>query len=168
MIDKQKIKEKWSSVIEGLNNENNTDCLSGYNYNNTIQDELGEPSESIKSDFSGIMFPMVRRVFSSTLGGGGMRKSKTQQLKENRINKLRELQGETPNVVLPDDEHYDGLVSVAPMSMPNGQLFYIDFMYHDDPKEILRDERKSKLDKINISFRKDKLEYIEKIIKQNG
>ena len=166
MIDKQKIKEKWSSVIEGLNNDNNTDCLSGYNYNNTIQDELGEPSESIKSDFSDLMFPMVRRVFASTLGGVGMRKSKHQQLKEDRINKLRLFEGKEPNVLLPDDEQYGGLVSVTPMSMPSVQLFYMDFKY--ESTIIIKRDRKSKLDKINISFRKDKLEYIEKIIKKNG
>lgn len=91
---------------------------------------------------------------------------KKKQLKEDRINKLKELKGEEPNVVLPDDEEFDGLVSVMPMSSPCTSLLYMDFVYdYWDPIKKLKDDRISKLDKINISFRKSKLKYIEKIIK---
>lgn len=167
MIDKEKITEKWNSIMGKVTTENVTDLTSIHNkYPNIVQDEISEPSDSIINDFSDLMFPMVRRVFASTLSGGGSRKSNIQQLKENRINKLRLLEGKKPNVVLPDDVHYDGLVSVTPTTMPSGQIFYMDFKY--DPIGIIKRDRKSKLDKINISFRKDKLEYIEKTIKQNG
>lgn len=64
------------------------------------------------NDFSTIQFPIIKRVFSKTLAGGGWIKSKKQQLKENRINKLRELEGKKPNVILPEDEYIDVLVSV--------------------------------------------------------
>ena len=40
-------------------------------------------------DFSAIQFPIVKRVLAKTLGGGGWIKSEKQQLKENRLNKLR-------------------------------------------------------------------------------
>jgi len=53
-----------------------------------------------------------------------------------------------------------------PMSSPCTSLLYMDFVYdYWDPIKKLKDDRISKLDKINISFRKSKLKYIEKIIK---
>ena len=42
-------------------------------------------------------------------------KSKKQQLKEDRINKLRKLDGKEPNVVLPNDTY--------------GGLVYLDYIY---------------------------------------
>ena len=149
-----------------LTNENITDLSSMSSKNiNSIQDELNA-NDYNRTNFSSIEFPIAKRIMSSTLAGGGMRKSKKQQLKENRINKLKELKGEEPNVVLPDDEEFDGLVSVMPMSSPCTSLLYMDFVYdYWDPIKKLKDDRISKLDKINISFRKSKLKYIEKIIK---
>ena len=166
MIEKEKIIEKWSSIMGKLTNENITDLSSMSSKNiNSIQDELNA-NDYNRTNFSSITFPIAQRIMSYTLAGGGMRKSKKQQLKENRINKLKELKGEEPNVVLPDDEEFDGLVSVMPMSSPCTSLLYMDFVYdYWDPIKKLKDDRISKLDKINISFRKSKLKYIEKIIK---
>jgi len=165
MSEKENTLEKWNLVMGKMTNDNTTDLASGY-IKNTVQDEL-DNSESIRTDFSDIMFPMVRRISASTIGGGGMRKSNIQQLKENRINKIRLLEGKIPNIVLPDDEHFGGLISVTPMSSPSVSLFYMDYSY-DSSITILKKNRISKLDKINISFRRDKLEYIEKIIKKHG
>jgi hypothetical protein len=166
MIEKEKIIEKWSSIMGKLTNENITDLSSMSSKNiNSIQDELNA-NDYNRTNFSSITFPIAQRIMSYTLAGGGMRKSKKQQLKEDRINKLKELKGEEPNVVLPDDEEFDGLVSVMPMSSPCTSLLYMDFVYdYWDPIKKLKDDRISKLDKINISFRKSKLKYIEKIIK---
>ena len=89
------------------------------------------------------LLPMAMRISASTLGSGGTEKSKKQQLKEDRINKLRKLDGKKPNVVLPDDVEIPGLVSVQPMSAPTGLLFHLDYKYKG-----LREERVEKLKKI--------------------
>ena len=156
MSEKENTLEKWNLVMGKMTNKNT----------NIISEELLN-DDSTKDSFD-CLFPIVRRISASTIGGGGMRKSEIQQLKENRINKLRVLDGKIPNVVLPDDEHFGGLISVIPMSSPiSVSLFYIDYLY-DNSITKLKINRNNKLDKINISFRKDKLEYIEKIIKKHG
>ena len=101
-------------------------------------------------DDQSIIFPIVRRVAATTLASGSWIKSEKQQLKENRINKLKKLQGEEPNVILPNDEFIDGLVPVQPLSTPNCQFFYLDYKYNS----------------INEN-RREKLKYIKEILKNN-
>lgn len=88
-----------------------------------------EELEDWWSDSSVPLLPIAKRIFSGTIAGGGWVKSKKQQLKENRINKLRKLEGKNPNVVLEKDEYIEGLVSVQPLSAPIGNLIYIDYKY---------------------------------------
>ncbi len=108
---------------------------------------------SNSNSFNTIQLPTVKRVMANTIGGGGWVKSKKQQLKEDRINKLRKLKGNKPNVKLEKDEYVEGLVSVQPLSAPIVQIFYADFKY-----ETAEEKRKE---------RKDKLEYIDKILNNN-
>jgi len=128
---------------------------------NNFSGPVDNTKVSTNNDFSSITFPIVKRVLATTLGGGGWIKSTKQQLKENRLNKLRQLQGEKPNVVLPNDEYVNGLVSVQPLSAPIGKLFYMDYKYGPTIKQT----RKSKLNKINNTIRLDKLKYIDSFLK---
>lgn len=109
--EKEKTIEKWSKLglTEGLSNQ----------YVASV--------DPATNSFDLIQFPMVKRVMSATtIAGGGWVKSKKQQLKEDRINKLRKIKGLKPNVVLEKDQWVDGLVSVQPLSAPNPGLFYAD------------------------------------------
>jgi hypothetical protein len=108
---------------------------------------------SNSNSFNTIQLPTVKRVMANTIGDGGWVKSKKQQLKEDRINKLRKLKGNKPNVKLEKDEYVEGLVSVQPLSAPIVQIFYADLKY-----ETAEEKRKE---------RKDKLEYIDKILNNN-
>lgn len=112
---KDELEEYWENQIE--------------NYKKNIIDTPSSVLDSNSGPFDSINFPIVKKVFVSTLGSDGWVKSKKQQLKEDRINKLRQLQGEEPNVILPEDEYVEGLISVQPLSAPIGKLFYMDYKY---------------------------------------
>ena len=154
---------KWSSSILNISS-GQTDCSNQFDNIGNINSTTGS------TDFSSFAFPLVKRIFGGTVVSGGWRKSKKQQLKETRINKLRKIKGKKPNVTLPDDEFVDGLVSVQPLSSPIGlQLFYTDYVYQSSS---VRKNRKTKLEKLNNSIRINKIKYIEemlqKIIEENG
>jgi hypothetical protein len=155
-LNKEEILKKWGDAgfLEGLQSNN-------LNINRDDFDELFKNTlaqqPNVPDPFQSIVFPMIRRVASATLAGGGTCKSKKQQQKEDRINKLRQLDGKEPNVILPDDDKYDGLVSVQPMSATSNQLFYVDYKYSTS-QEILRDNRKKKLSELN---KKTKIKYIK-------
>lgn len=72
------------------------------------------------------------KISAKTIGGGGWTKSKKQQLKEDRINKLRKIQGLKPNVILENDKWEDGLIAVQPLSAPIPNLYYADFKYKSE------------------------------------
>ena len=149
---KSKAIQKWNAagLLSGLSESTQQLYSNQLAFGEGIIPESGETNES--SDFSLISFPMVRRVTSATLAGGGSYKSKPQQLREDRANKIKVLKCEEPNVVLPDDIIVEGLVSVQPMSGPICQLMYMDFKYES------KDESKE---------RKQKIKYIlQKIIKK--
>ena len=97
------------------------------------------------------LLPISVRIAARTIGIGWY-KSKLQQLKEDRINKLKKLIGEEP-IVLPDDKYEDGLVSVQPLSVStSGMLMYIDYKYGKTAEEIRKEQqqiRKNKLEALN-------------------
>lgn len=93
-----------------------------------------KPISNSDDSFSNIQFPTIQRVFAKTIGGGGWEKSKKQQLKEDRINKLRKLEGKKPNVKLEKDVYVEGLTSVQPLPAPTGYLTYLDYKYVGDDK----------------------------------
>ena len=161
MLDKEKIYEKWSNagLLEGLNNEqknfvNKTTTLTleeleEYWKNQPIQTSSWDPSMPL--------LPVAMRVASKTIAMGGWQQSKKQKQKQDRLNKLKQLKGEEPNVVLPDDEFVDGLISVQPLAGPTPHLFYLDFKYTAKPKKFSKRPKKKKI--IN---RVDKFKYILK------
>lgn len=125
--EKDKTIQKWSALglTEGLTNQ--IDQLYGNQLSNN-------QTPSIDS-FEVIQFPTVKKISRTTIGGGWV-KSKKQQLKEDRINKLRKIKGLKPNVVLEKDQWVDGLVSVQPLSAPSLGLFYADIKYNDERDKI--------------------------------
>lgn len=168
-FDKNKLIQKWSPIIDSLGVSGETkDWLGIYAQN---QQDFSISGNSNNNSFPDIAFPLVKRVLATTIANGGWRKSKKQQLKETRINKLRKIKGKKPNVILPDDEYIDGLVAVQPLAAPIGQLFYMDFVYKS-PSVQVRKNRKAKLQKLNNSIRINKIKYIDeilqKIIQENG
>ena len=146
-FDKEKILEKWSAIFD-----------TQKNFSGPIPDSGITSSQPI--DWNTFSFPIVKQFQAITLAGGGWVKSKKQKLKETRINKLRKVIGKKPNVILPNDQFINGLVSVQPLSAPTGQFFYMNYKYGKSIKQ----QRKEKLIRI---LRKEKMEYIDELIK-NG
>jgi len=118
MLDKNVTYDKWSKLglLKGLD--------SGHTWKNQmlVTDEIEDNQDTP-------LLPIAMRIAAHTIAGGGWHQSEKQKLKQNRLNKLRQLQGEEPNVILPDDEFDHGLVSVQPLSAPSSHLCYIDFAY---------------------------------------
>ena len=129
--EKEKLKEdainKWSKLglLEGL------DTIQ----KNCMDQKLVNEDEVNTQNWDFPLLPVAIRVAAHTIAGGGWQQSKKQKLKQDRLNKLRQLQGEEPNVVLPDDEFVDGLVSVQPLSTPSCNLLYMDFKYNTPIKK---------------------------------
>jgi len=137
-----------------------------------------QPPQKPKDESFVPLLPIVRKFSATTLGGGGWVKSKKNQLKEDRINKLRKLQGKKPNVKLEKDIFQEGLVSVQPLSAPTGNLFFIDYVTETEEEKRKKKQkaRKEKLESLEggVDFiknlqlniiRKEKLKYIDNIIK---
>ncbi len=164
MLDKEKTYEKWSKagLLEGLdNNQKNwmdQILVNDRGFGEGEYQPLDEENEN-KMDFSFPLLPMSMKVSAQTLAGGGWQQSKKQKQKQDRLNKLRKLQGDEPNVVLPDDEFVSGLVSVQPLSSPRiSQLFYMDFKYdHTLDQEIVPKKRNKKHKAIKRTKYKSKL-----------
>ena len=74
------------------------------------------------------LLPISIKINAFTSWVGSPCKSKKQQQKQDRINKIRKLEGKKPNVTLPNDS-FDGLISVKPMSAPRNELLFVDFKY---------------------------------------
>jgi hypothetical protein len=124
-----KYQEKWSSILNLESGSTKSNWFEKYASN-----EYVASIDPATDNFDSISFPIVRRVMASTLGGGGWKKSKIQQLKEDRLNKLLKLKGEEPNVTLPNDEYVEGLVKVTPISSPKIDLGYVNYYYKNDEK----------------------------------
>jgi len=161
---KEETIEKWRAILDS---DYEIATTSGTSFDSVI-------NTSTLENFS--LLPLVKKIFATTISDGGWIKSKKQQLKEDRINKLRKVQGLEPNVELEKDEYVSGLIPVQPLSAPLGGIFYTDFKY-----ETKKEERRKKLKRLQeikggIDFienlqlniiRKDKLEFINKILKND-
>ena len=165
-IDKKKALEKWSSVIESLNAEKKGwfEEYSQYYHSNEINIAGNVPiysgeTTSLSANTFPSLLPMAMKISAQTIGMGGTRKSEEQQLREDRANKIRQIEGDEPNIVLPDDEDVPGLVSVQPLSAPSGLLMYIDYKYGD-----IKYTRKQKLEQIE---RNQKILEILEMLKNN-
>ena len=150
---KEKTYDKWSKLglLEGL------DRRTTLTLEELEEKWKNQPIQTSSWDSSMPLLPVSMRISAKTIGLGGWQQSKKQKLKQSRLNKLRKLNGEEPNVVLPDDEFVDGLLSVQPLSAPSPHLFYLDFKYKSKPKKFAKRPKKKKI--IN---RADKFKYILK------
>lgn len=162
--NKEKELEKWKTIIESIPEEKKgwleqyaQQHSLGILSNANIPPETGT-TDGFSEHFSSLL-PIAMKVSAHTIGAGGTRKSKAQQLRENRLNKLRQLDGKKPNIVLPDDEKVPGLVSVQPLSAPSGQLLYMDFKYSD-----IKKDRRMKLEQIE---KNQKILQILEMLKNN-
>ena len=160
MLDKEKTYDKWSKLglLEGLDK-----AQKDWSRKTTLTQEehdewlKNQPIQTSSWDPSMPLLPLSMKVAAQTIGMGGWRQSKKQKQKQDRLNKLKQLKGEEPNVVLPDDEFVDGLISVQPLAGPTPHLFYLDFKYTAKPKKFSKRPKKKKI--IN---RVDKFKYILK------
>lgn len=151
---KEKTYDKWSKLglLEGLDNLKmlNNEQKNFVNRTTTLTlEELEEywknqPIQTSSWDPSMPLLPVAMRIASKTIAMGGWQQSKKQKQKQDRLNKLRQLQGEEPNIVLSDDEFVDGIVSVQPMSTPNISLIYMDYKYQTQEEK----EKQRRVDKI--------------------
>jgi hypothetical protein len=135
MNDEEKSKEiqKWSSILNLESGSTKYDWFNNYaNGNSGLDNTYITSIDPATNYFETIQFPTIKQVMASTIGGGGWKKSKIQQLKEDRLNKLLKLNGEEPNVVLPNDEYVEGLVQVKPMSSPRIGLDYVYYYYKNE------------------------------------
>ena len=132
-----------------------------------LDDQYIASVDPATNNFNLIQFPMVKRVMSATIAGGGTYKSDKQKLKESRINKLRKLQGEDANITLPDDVIVEGLVSVQPLSAPTGNLFYVDYKYGETEEEKRKKKQENRKEKLEQLYGKNKIKYIVEILKNN-
>jgi hypothetical protein len=112
-----------------------------------------------QNNFSGIIFPIVRRVTAQTIGMGGETKERIE--KRSRIQKLKRILSDEEFSEIVDEETYKeileiknegGLISVQPLSGPIGHLMYIDFVYGE--KENSTTIKMNIFKKISIWFKK--------------
>ena len=152
----KKIREKWVNWLKEYDIKR---TICGHWPVSHISFSGSSQNNSINQNQS--LLPISTRINPFTLASGGWIKSKKQQLKESRINKIRKVQGENPNVILPNDEYIEGLVSVKPMSVHINTIFYFDFKYN-----TIKDIRRKKLNKIKNKIRINKIKYIEGILQK--
>ena len=125
--EKQKIYAKWGPIISNFNSgDTKHKWLAEYAENQS--EWTNNQTVSSTNNFESLL-PIAMRISATTLAGGGTYKSKPQQLREDRLNKLRKIDGQEPNIVLEDNVIVEGLVSVQPLSAPTGNLFYMDYKY---------------------------------------
>lgn len=128
-MKKKKINEsfkKWEPVLNniGLGSNNAFDILKNTTINDISNFELTQT-----------ILPIVVHSF----GVGYWKKSKRQQLREDRLNKILKIEGKEPNRILPNDEYIEGIDSLVPvqsLSTPKITLIYSDYKYESKPKKI--------------------------------
>lgn len=76
------------------------------------------------SEFDSITFPIIKRIVSTTIGGGPRTEPEPTGFK----------------LLIEIYEPEAGLVPVQPMSVPSGLLFYMDFQYSATTQENKIDE----------------------------
>ena len=134
---KDKILEKWSSIINPIYTTSNTGTswLEQYTQlhtSNILTNSTIQPFSGTTGDFSNFpnITPIAQRICAKTLGMDLVTvkpmemstepgKSEKQQLRQDRANKIRVIEGNKPDIELPDD-----------IEIPHGvELLYIDFQY---------------------------------------
>lgn len=139
--NKNKILNKWKPIIESLDlSEDKKNWLEEYaELHHNAEYNFDFPINNLdlsSGDTKNLYFPttpivpLAQKIAAQTIGldlvtvhpiGTKPGKSEKQKLRESRLNKLRSLKGEEPNVVLPND--------ITVYDSPTPALFYLDFVY---------------------------------------
>ena len=149
MLDKDKALEKWKPILENMGvTGSRADWMSEYaeqhslienqiikkEARNTKIDEL----LGTQSEYSGLTFPFVKRVFASTLADGNelevrrVTEERERIIKDNREGKIKSVlfdEDFEPEEVPEIPEAYGGIIPITPMPGPKIDLMYIDFQY---------------------------------------
>ena len=115
--------KKWEQFL------NNYGLNSGNTFKNTTVNDI--------SNFG--LTQTILPIAVHSFGVGYWRKSKRQQLREDRLNKILKIEGKEPNRILSNDEYVEGidnLVPVQSLSTPKITLIYSDYKYESKPKKI--------------------------------
>mgnify|MGYP003334827276 CR=1 FL=1 len=162
MIDKKKTLDKWKPVLEnmGVKDQSKLDWMSEYAEQHNLQDntkqlrnekiddllenqakELLNDSATASTDFSGVLFPLVKKVAAQTIAmGNGVTQEDVDKAIVDRERIIRENREGKINEVLFDEEYevqevpeipeiIGGIVPVTPMGAPIGNLMYLDYKY---------------------------------------
>ena len=138
--DKDKIKEellkRWSPILDSMNMSNQKkDWMSEYVQSinsNPLMNNTPVPSGST-TNFSGVVFPLIRQVFAKLIGGEFDEEKYTNEKRKSLIGDI--LDDNPIDYDKLEDMKKDfttkggDLVSVQPMSAPIGKLMYLDYVY---------------------------------------
>jgi hypothetical protein len=134
---------KWKPILDSLNlDDKKKTWLSDY----VIQHENNEifnntlVSSTDDTDFSSLLFPLVRNVAASTIALGSTSLDEDSYTNEKRKRILDDIfdDKETDYDKLEDLKkdymvyNNDGLVSVQPMASPRCELNFLDFVYKEE------------------------------------
>jgi hypothetical protein len=114
---------------------------------NQEKEIIGYKGEEKEQSFGNILFPIVKKVTSKTIGLNLSFASKeeieeveTRVKSENRENYINSIINGTEYVekLLEEDEEYKELMKkgVVPMSAPTGNIFYMDYSYGSSASNI--------------------------------
>lgn len=144
---KEDLLKKWAPVLDGMKLQDNqknwmTDYLANQYteqhkelLNNTPLSSLSGDTSGSTTNFNGIVFPMVRRVFSQLIGESFDEEGYTNEKRKSVISDILEdkpVDYDKLEDMKKDFKKGSDLVSVQPMSMPIGKLLYLDFKYESD------------------------------------
>lgn len=137
--EKDKTYKKWGSIINSMGlTGSKADWMSEYINKQT---ETLQENTLTSEDTSASLLPIAMRVAARTIGqdiGGFASKEEIDSVKnritqENRDGKIESIINDKvfSEKKLEEDEEYKNLMKkgVTPMSVPSGQLFYLDFQY---------------------------------------
>ena len=182
-INKEDVQKKWKPFLDNMNiSEDKKGWLLQYAEKHQIDNDLMErcifgpmPTSSQQTN-SGItntlppLLPIARRVHAQTLVSGGYGDEDPERIqRRNRIIKLKRIldkksfrkmvsRSEETEIMKEEREWEDGLVSVQPMSLPTGNLMFMDFVYETETETT---EEKAK------RIRKERTEKIERIFNES-
>lgn len=141
-MDKQKIIEKWIKVFGEIG-------LTGSQLDNISQlaeNQSNQIKEETKTKEVPTLLPIAMKVAAKTISNDlifasdeEIKSVNDRVIQENRDGKLGSILEDKVFVEkrLEDDDEYKKLKSkgVAPLGLPTGQLFYIDYKYGDSEKK---------------------------------
>lgn len=143
MEDKEKKKEellkKWAPILDNMNvDDKQKNWMSEHliNQHNSILDipvsSSGDTSSGSTTNFNGIAFPLIKRVFAQLIGESFDEEGYTNEKRKSVIGDI--LDDKPVDYDKLEDMKKDfkkngpDIVSVQPMSMPIGKIFYLDYV----------------------------------------